>query len=59
LPGVVDTLLQHGTNVGSGVVSYESKLHPVTEQGDLGCSKDALRRVDQDPLRLKQVEDSP
>jgi hypothetical protein len=28
------------------------------DEGDLGCSEDTLRRVDQDPVRLKLVEDS-
>jgi hypothetical protein len=26
--------------------------HLVTEEGDLGCSEDALRRVDDDPIPL-------
>jgi hypothetical protein len=33
--------------------------HLVTEKGDLGCSKDTLRRVDDDPVPLKLVEKSP
>jgi hypothetical protein len=33
--------------------------HPVTEEGDLGRSKDVLRRVDQDPVHLKPAEVSP
>jgi hypothetical protein len=32
--------------------------HLVTKEGDLGCSEDALRRVDQDPVCLKPVEQS-
>jgi hypothetical protein len=32
--------------------------HIVTEEGDLGCSEDALQMVDQDPIRLKKVEDN-
>jgi hypothetical protein len=31
----------------------------VTEEGDLGCSKDALRRVDEDPGLFKLVEEGP
>jgi hypothetical protein len=30
----------------------------VTEEGDLGCWKDALRWVDDDPVPLKLVEES-
>jgi hypothetical protein len=30
--------------------------HLVTEEGDLGCSKDAFRRIDEDPVPLKLVE---
>jgi hypothetical protein len=30
--------------------------HLVTEEGDLGCSQDALRRVDDDPIPLKLGE---
>jgi hypothetical protein len=33
--------------------------HLLTEEGDLGCSKDALRQVDDDPVPLKLVEESP
>jgi hypothetical protein len=33
--------------------------HLVTEEGDLGCSEDALRRVNDDPIPLKLVEESP
>jgi hypothetical protein len=33
--------------------------HLVTEEGDLGCSVDALCRVDEDPVPLKSVEESP
>jgi non-ribosomal peptide synthetase component E (peptide arylation enzyme) len=33
--------------------------HLVTKQGDLGCSEDALRRVDDDAVPLKLVEESP
>jgi hypothetical protein len=33
--------------------------HLVTEEGDLGCSKDALRRVGGDPVPLKLVEENP
>jgi hypothetical protein len=33
--------------------------HLVTEEGDLGCPKDALRRVDDDPIPLKLVEEGP
>jgi hypothetical protein len=32
--------------------------HLVSEEGDLGCSEDALRRVDEDPVHLKSVEES-
>jgi hypothetical protein len=32
--------------------------HLVTEEGDLGCSEDALRWVDDDPITLKLVEES-
>jgi hypothetical protein len=28
----------------------------VTEEGDLGCPKDALGRVDDDPIPRKEVE---
>jgi hypothetical protein len=31
--------------------------HLVTEDGDLGCPKDALPRVDDDPIPLKLVEE--
>jgi hypothetical protein len=31
----------------------------VTEEGDLRCSENALRRVDEDPVILKLVEASP
>jgi hypothetical protein len=31
--------------------------HLVNEEGDLGCSEDALRRVDEDPIPLKSVEE--
>jgi hypothetical protein len=30
----------------------------VTEEGDLGCSEDALHRVDEDPVLLKLFEES-
>jgi hypothetical protein len=33
--------------------------HLVTEEGNLGCSEDTLRRVDQDPVSLKLVEERP
>jgi hypothetical protein len=33
--------------------------HFVTEEGDLGCSEDALHRVDEDPVPLKLVEKDP
>jgi hypothetical protein len=33
--------------------------HLITEEGDLGCSDDALRLVDEDPIPLKLVEESP
>jgi hypothetical protein len=33
--------------------------HLVTEGGDLGCSEHALHWVDEDPLPLKSVEESP
>jgi hypothetical protein len=33
--------------------------HLVSEEGDLGCSKDTIRRVDEDPVPLKSVEESP
>jgi hypothetical protein len=32
--------------------------HLVTEEGDLGCSEDALRRVDDDPVPLELGEES-
>jgi hypothetical protein len=32
--------------------------HLVTEENDLGCSEDALRRVDADPIPLKLCEES-
>jgi hypothetical protein len=32
--------------------------HLVTNEGDLGCSEDALCWVDEDPVPLKSVEDS-
>jgi hypothetical protein len=31
--------------------------HLITEEGDLGCSKDTLRRVDDDSIPLKLVEE--
>jgi hypothetical protein len=31
--------------------------HLVTEEGDLGCLKGALLRVDEDPIPLKLVEE--
>jgi hypothetical protein len=31
--------------------------HFVTEEGDLGCPKDVLRWVDDDPIRLKLGEE--
>jgi hypothetical protein len=33
--------------------------HFVTEEGDLGCPKDAFGRVDEDPVPLKLVEEGP
>jgi hypothetical protein len=33
--------------------------HLVTEEGDLGCSEDALRWVDNDTVPLKLGEESP
>jgi hypothetical protein len=33
--------------------------HLVTEEGKLGCSEDTLRRVDQDLVLLKLVEERP
>jgi hypothetical protein len=30
-----------------------------TEEGDLGCSEDALEWVDEDPVPMKSVEESP
>jgi hypothetical protein len=33
--------------------------HLVTEEGDLDCSEDTLRRVDEDPVPLKPVEERP
>jgi hypothetical protein len=33
--------------------------HLVTEEGDLGCPKDALRRVDDAPITLQLVEKRP
>jgi hypothetical protein len=33
--------------------------HLVSEEGDLGCLEEALRRVDDDPVPLKLVEESP
>jgi hypothetical protein len=33
--------------------------HLVTEESDLGCPKDSLRRVDDDPIPLKRVEGGP
>jgi hypothetical protein len=33
--------------------------HLVTEEGDLGCPKNALRRFDDDPISLKPVENCP
>jgi hypothetical protein len=33
--------------------------HLVTEEGDLGCPKDALRRVHDGPIPLKLVEEGP
>jgi hypothetical protein len=32
--------------------------HLVTKEQDPGCSEDALRRVDEDPVPLKSVEES-
>jgi hypothetical protein len=32
--------------------------HLVTEEGNLGCSEDSLRRVDDDPIPLKLGEES-
>jgi hypothetical protein len=33
--------------------------HLVTEEGDLDCSEDALRWLDEDPVPLKSVEENP
>jgi hypothetical protein len=33
--------------------------HLITEKGHLGCSEDALRRVDENPVPLKLVEEIP
>jgi hypothetical protein len=33
--------------------------HLVTEEGDLGCSEDALYRFDEDLVPLKSVEETP
>jgi hypothetical protein len=33
--------------------------HFVTEEGDIECSEDTLRRVDHDPVSLKPVEENP
>jgi hypothetical protein len=33
--------------------------HLVTEKGDLGCSEDALCQVDENPVPLKLVKESP
>jgi hypothetical protein len=33
--------------------------HLVTEEGDIGCSEDALRRVDDDPIPLKLGKEMP
>jgi hypothetical protein len=33
--------------------------HFVPEEGDLGCPKDALRRIDDDPIPLKPVVKCP
>jgi hypothetical protein len=33
--------------------------HLITEEGDLACSEDALHPVDEDPILLKSVEESP
>jgi hypothetical protein len=33
--------------------------HLVTEEGDFGCSRDTLHRVDEDPVPLKLVEENP
>jgi hypothetical protein len=33
--------------------------HLVTEEGDFGCSEDALCLVDENPIPLKSVEESP
>jgi hypothetical protein len=33
--------------------------HIITKEGDLGSSEDALRRVDQNPVPLKLVEEIP
>jgi hypothetical protein len=33
--------------------------HLATKEGDLGCSKCALRRLDEDPVLLKLVEEGP
>jgi hypothetical protein len=32
--------------------------HLVTEEGDLGCSEDALRRVDEDPFIIESLHSS-
>jgi hypothetical protein len=33
--------------------------HLITEEGDLGCSEDAIRRFNEYPVRMKSVEESP
>jgi hypothetical protein len=33
--------------------------HLVTEEGDFGCPEDALRRVEEDTVLLKLVEEPP
>jgi hypothetical protein len=35
------------------------RVNLLTEEGDHGCSEDTLCQVDQDPVRLKPVEESP
>jgi hypothetical protein len=47
--------------IGHSFLQWSGSLrrHPVTEKVDLECIKDAVRRVDQDPVRLKPAEDSP
>jgi hypothetical protein len=46
--------------VGHSFLQWSGALrgHLVTEEGDLRCSEDTLLRVDQDPVRMKPVEES-